>query len=395
MKNQWVHKVSGYVRIKITGPYPELFINRCIDNKMYIWDIHHPGKEVLICSVLLDEVSHLRKLARASDCKISFIDRRGMPFFMQKLWRRNGLLFGAFAFVVSIFILSNMVWGVQIEGASPKVEHELRQAVMELGVKTGAFQFTLPPPEEIQTIITEEISDATWIGVTRKGTTYHFQVVEKEIAEREPREAPGHLVASRDAVIYDLFVEEGLPMVEINQVVEKGDLLVSGLIGEEGEERRVPARGTIFGEIWFQGKVEIPLSRTLYAVTGDKYRTHKLYIGNVGIPIWGWNPPEYAHAIEEEYESSWNIFNMELPFQYGYKEVLEATEVEVEHAVEQAVTLAVDEGKEELLSQFSEDAEIIGEKVLHQEVEDGKVKVIIHYRIVDDIAMKQPIIQGD
>ncbi|ADU29864.1 sporulation protein YqfD [Evansella cellulosilytica] len=395
MKNQWVHKISGYVRIKISGPYPELFINRCIDNGINIWDIHSVGKEVLVCSVLLDETPKLRRMARLSDCKIKFIQRKGFPFLWAKLWKRNGLLFGAAAFFALLYILSNMVWGIEIEGASAPVEHDLREAVTDLGIKQGAFQFRLPPPEEIQSIVTDKITDATWIGVTKKGTTYHFQVVEKQLAEKEPKEAPGHIVAKQKAVVYDLFVEEGKPVVEINQLVEKGEMLVSGLIGKEGEEEQVAAKGEILGEMWYEASVEIPLSRTLHAVTGNQYRTHQLYFGDFSIPIWGWNPPEYEHIKEENYKGEWEIFGFQMPINYGYKDVLEAEEIEKEKAVEQAIEIAVEEGGEKVLSQFSDSAQKIDEKVLHHEVEDGKVIVIIHYRIVDEIGTKQPIIQGD
>ncbi|MDG5786547.1 sporulation protein YqfD [Evansella sp. AB-P1] len=395
MKNQWLHKVTGYVRIKISGPYPESFINQCINEGMNIWNIHYAGKNVLICSVLLDEVSYLRKLARNSDCKIRFIDKKGYPFVLQKFWRRNGIIFGCVAFFLSLFILSNMVWNVDIEGASPTVENKLEQAVSEIGIKRGAFQFFLPPPEEIQSIVTDVITDATWIGVTRKGTTYHFQVVEKDIAEREPAEAPGHIVAAHKAVIQDLFVEEGLPMVELNQVVEKGDLLVSGLIGIEGNERQVSAKGTIFGEMWYEAEISVPLERTLYAVTGQSYRRHNLHIGNWSIPIWGWNPPNFEHTKREVFESNWTVFGYELPFHYGYSDYMEAEVIEMESAVDEAVIVAKEEGKEKLKEQFTKNAEITGEKVLHPKVEDGKVIVIIHFRIVDEIGMKQPIIQGD
>ncbi|MFA9558778.1 sporulation protein YqfD [Evansella sp. AB-rgal1] len=395
MKNQWVHKMTGYVRIKITGAYPELFINRCIDRKMNIWNIHYVKKDVLICSVLLDEVSQLRHIAKTSDCKIKFIDRKGFPFFAQKMWRRNGLIFGCIAFFISLYMLSNMVWGIEIEGASPKVEHELKEAVTELGIKKGALQFRLPPPEDIQSIITDRISDATWIGVTRKGTTYHFQVVEKDIAEREPLEAPGHIVATHKAIIYDMFVEEGLPLVEQNQLVEKGDMLVSGLIGKEGKEQQVAAKGKILGEMWYEATVSVPLERTLYAVTGQRYRTHRLFIGKLGIPFWGWNPPDYSNVKEEKYEASWKLFGMQMPFYYGYTDILEAEEIDIDSAVKEAVGIANEKGKEKVSHLFSSDAEITGEKVLHPTVESGKVIVTIHYRIVDEIGKKQPIIQGD
>ena len=395
MKNHWVHKFSGYVRIKITGAYPEMFINRCIDSKIFVWDIRHPGKQTLVCSILLDEIPNLRKLARTSECKISFLERKGLPFLIKRLWKRNGLIVGAAGALILLYLLSNMVWNVGVDGASPKVEHELLQAVNDLGIKQGTFQFRLPPPEEIQSILTDEIREATWIGVTRKGTTYHFQVVEKDFAEREPAEAPGNLVAKRKAVIYDVFVEEGKSLIELNQVVQKGDLLVTGLIGREGEEEKVAARGKVYGEIWYKASVVIPLSKTLYAATGKRHRTHELYIGKRNIPVWGWRKPKFEQAKEESHKSSWKVFEYTLPFNYGTRDLLETEKIEVETAVENAIHLAKEKGARRVLLDFSKEAEIMDEKVLHHLVDNGKVKIIIHYRIVDEITMKQPITQGD
>ncbi|MDQ7864118.1 hypothetical protein RCO48_32715 [Peribacillus frigoritolerans] len=34
-------------------------------------------------------------------------------------------------------------------------------------------------------------------------------------------------------------------------------------------------------------------------------------------------------------------------------------------------------------------------KILHESMENGKVKLSIHYQVIEDIAIGQPIIQGD
>lgn len=395
MKNNWVHKVTGSVRVKVRGPYPELFINRCIYENIRVWDIQYPGSDVLVCTIFLDEVPKLRKLARRSNCKISFLERKGLPFIYKKLKRRSGLMIGALLFFILLLSLSNMVWNIEIDGASPEVEHELRQAVTDLGVRKGAFQFRLPKPEEIQSFVTDEISSATWIGVTVKGTTYHFQVVEKEIAEKEPAEAPGHLVANRKAVIKDIFIEDGRPVIEPNQVVEKGDLLVSGLIGKEGAEQRVSAKGEVFGEFWYKTTVELPVEKELDVATGERHKTHELHLGSFSFPFWGWTPPEYEQTKIEEHKTNWSIFGYTIPIHYGSKEYFETERAVIAPSEKELISLAVEKGAEKLLQSFTEKAEIKGEKVLHHRVEGGKVIVTIHYRIVDQIAEKQPIIQGD
>ncbi|WP_161524725.1 sporulation protein YqfD [Alteribacter lacisalsi] len=395
MKNMWINTFSGYVRVKVEGTYPELFINRCGERKIMIWDIRQAGEKTYICSVLLDDVKRLRPVCREAGCKIRFLERHGAPFVIRKMLIRTGFVTGAAVFIAIMFMLANMVWNVEIEGASPAVEHEIRQKVDELGIKTGQLQFRLPPPEIIQQQISDQIPAATWIGVTVRGTTYHFQVVEKELAEKEPAQAPGHLVADRKAVIKRLFVEDGSAVVQANDVVEKGDLLVAGLIGKEGKQQRVPAKGEVFGEIWYKAQVTVPLEQKFQAVTGETHTAHKLNIGNWTVPFWGFGTHDFKSQKHESHVREFNIMGYRLPFTYTKETNRETNASERAFTKEEAVTEALEKGRVEVLEQFSSKAEISGEKVLHEEQVNGKVIVTIHYRVIDDIARKQPIIQGD
>ncbi|WP_171051719.1 sporulation protein YqfD [Alteribacter natronophilus] len=395
MKNMWVNTFSGYVRVKVEGTYPELFINRCGERKIMIWDIRQAGEKTYICSVLLDDVKHLRPVCRESGCKIRFLERHGAPFIWRKMLVRTGFVTGAAAFIAILFLMANMVWNVEIEGASPAVEHEIRQKVDELGIKTGQFQFRLPPPEIIQQEISDQIPDATWIGVTIRGTTYHFQVVEKELAVKEPPEAAGHLVADRKAVIHRLFVEDGSAVVKANDVVQKGDLLVAGLIGKEGKEQRVAAKGEVYGEVWYRAEVTVPLEQQYFAVTGETFSKHKMNVADWTVPVWGFGSPEYENRKDEVHSRAFDLFGYQLPFTYTRETIRETEPALRTLSPEEAVEEALEKGRSEVLEQFSSKAEIAGEKVLHEEHVNGKVRVTIHYRIIDNIARKQPIIQGD
>ena len=60
---------------------------------------------------------------------------------------------------------------------------------------------------------------------------------------------------------------------------------------------------------------------------------------------------------------------------------------------------AIKEGKKmaraDLRKQLEDEDEIVGEKVLQESMENGKVKLSIHYQVIENIAVGQPIIQGD
>jgi similar to stage IV sporulation protein len=395
MKNTWTNRFSGFTRIKIVGKYTELFLNRCIRENISIWHIRRVGEETIICYISLTDVKRIRPVVRDTKVKIYFIERKGLPFFIQKMISRVGFVGGLVSFIFILFLLSNMVWNISIEGASPKVEHQLTQAVQELGIKKGKFHFMLPSVEEIQMKVTSEIEEATWIGVTLNGTTYHFNVVEQTFPKKQEPVPPRHLVAKKKAIIHDIFVEQGQGKVVPNDFVEKGAMLISGFIGKEGRMEISPAKGKIFGEVWYKSNVAVPLVSELATLTGEKKANYSISFSNVAIPIWGFGKPDFTEYEVNEYSSSLKFLKWEIPIKYNRKFFLEKETLIQEYTKEEAIAIATLMAREELLKKLDEGSVIKGEKVLHEAIENDKVKLMIHYQVIEDIAISQPIIQGD
>lgn len=395
MKNLWMQFFYGYTKIKIEGMYLERFLNRCIENDIHIWEIQRLSPDKIVCYISLSDVKKIRPLLKMTGCKVRFVERIGLPFWLRKMRLRLGFSFGIAAFFIIIVMLSNVVWNIEIEGASPKVEHELRQALHELGIKKGKFIFLLPSVEDIQQLVLEKIDEATWIGVKLTGTTYRFEVVEQTVQEIKKPLAPRHLVAKKKAVIYDLFVEKGVPLVKPNDFVNVGDMLVSGLIGREGETIPVPAKGQVFGEIWYKSTVSIPIETIFSTLTGQRKKTHYLSVMQFDIPIWGFGKHTFEKYVQTEKQYPLQLLNWTLPVQYKQVEWLEKQDVAREYSKKDAVQIAKEMARNELRKKIPKDAKIIGEKILHESVDNGKVKLNIHYRVIEDIAVEQPIIQGD
>ena len=73
MKNKWMNFIFGYVRMRIDGPYIERFLNRCIQNKVYIWNIKRVGQTRITCYISLEDVNKLRPLYSQSFLKVDVI----------------------------------------------------------------------------------------------------------------------------------------------------------------------------------------------------------------------------------------------------------------------------------------------------------------------------------
>ncbi|TLS39361.1 sporulation protein YqfD [Pseudalkalibacillus caeni] len=395
MNNFWKEPFYGYVRVKISGKYVELFMNRCIQYHIQIWEIIRVDNDTIILSMYVKDIKRIRPHLKKTNCKLRFHEKKGFPFLLKRILHSRGFLSGALGFLLVIFVLSNMVWSIDVNGASPEVEHKIRKAIDDIGVKRGKFIFRLPSTQQIQQEITERFKEITWVGVKLQGTSYHFEVVQKQLPEKTPPLSPRHLVAKKKAMITRVFVEQGQPVVKENQFVQKGDLLVSGFIGKEENSKLVAAKGEILGETWHVTEVEIPLKTKFVTNTGDRMDKLSLSLFKLDIPIWGFGKIKYKDYEILLNKNKLHFLKWELPISIERAHYLETEEISRELTTEEAVKLAKDMAKHNLEKQIDESAKIKNQKVLRQEVENGKVKLTIHYDVIEDIGVEKPIIQGD
>ncbi|WP_027407844.1 sporulation protein YqfD [Anoxybacteroides tepidamans] len=395
MKNKWLNFFYGSVKLKVQGRGVERFINACLRNGIYIWSVRKQSENTATFFILLKDVPRMRTVVRKSECKIFFIGRSGFPFLVKRTIKNSGFVIGLLLFFTVVFLLSNMVWDMRVQGAKPETEYRILKELKQMGVERGAFQFLLAPPETIQQKLTERIETITWVGVELKGTTFYFQVVEKK-KPKEPEKIPvRHLVAKKKAVITNMFVEEGQPLVSVHDYVTKGQVLVSGIIGTEGKTKLVPARGKIFGETWYKSSVVLPLNAVFHVFTGKyiekDYITGKFF----SIPVKGFKNPQFKHYKIEKQKKAFRFWRWELPIFYERVIYRETEEVKRTYSWNEAFQKAKEIARNELKTKLEEDASIKGEKVLHAVRENGKVKVEIHYQVIENIAIPQPIVQGD
>ena len=395
MKNQWIHIFSGTVKVKLAGKGIERFLNQLTKNGVSIWNVRKHGSEAVTFYVNLQDVRKLRIPARDSNCKIRFLERAGGPFFLRKLWTNSGFLLGACLFFALIMVLSNMVWGIEIKGASPATEHQIRKELDKMGISVGKLQFSIDNVESIQRVLTDQIGALTWIGVELKGTTYHFQVVEKSEPKKAEAIGPRHLIAKRKAAIVKIFVEKGEPVVKVNDYVLPGQLLVSGLYGKEDDLKSVAASGEILGETWYSTKVELPLKSTFQVFNGNEKRKYALKIAGKALTVWGFGKPEFSEYETEVNEQPVKFFKWTLPLTVEKKTLREREQVTRIYTKQEAIESAKELARKDIKNHLPENAIIKGEKILHQSIENDKVKLTTHFTIIEDIAVGQPIIQGD
>ena len=395
MKNQWTGLLFGIVRVRIEGRGTERFLNDCMRGDIIVWNVKRGKNGGISFYIRLKDVHALRKVVRKNECKCRFEKRLGFPFLLRRSWRNSGFIMGLLAFLFVIFALSNMIWGIDVDGASPETEHLIKKELSQIGIKKGKFQFFVEDPDEIQKSLTDNIQQITWVGVELTGTTYHLKVVEKNQPEEDELVSPRHIVAEKEAVISKMFVEQGQPLTTLHEHVKKGQILVSGLIGKEDEQKKVAAKAEIFGETWYKSTISIPLKTTFHVFTGEATVKHYLQFGSFKLPIWGFKDPEFTSFEVEDDVRYVNFLNFTMPIAYVNETFRERQEVSRDYTEKQAKEAALDRGRKDIEDKLDEDEKVIGEKVLHETNENGKVKLTVLYQVLENIVKTTPIVQGD
>lgn len=391
MKNQWIEFLNGMVIVKVTGRGTERFLNILTRNGLHVWNVKRHGTETITFQLRVQDAIKIRRFARQSDCTISFLRRRGFPFLLKRILKNAGFLAGAAVFFMIILLLSNVIWGIEIKGAKPATEHQIRKELDKMGVKIGKFQFFVDNVETIQRKLTNNVSELTWVGVELKGTTYHLQVVEKNEPKKPKPLAPQNLVATKKATIYRMEIDTGQKVVDVHDQVVPGQLLVSGEIGQEGQTELVPAEGEVWGETWYKSHAELPLKTDFKVFSGTAMQKYGIMIGKWEIPIWGFGKPEFKEYETETNVHTFHFLKWDLPISFVHKTLREREEITRVYNEKEAEQIALDMAKTEIKKRLNEDAIIKDEKILHKAVENGKVILDIHFKIIENIAVGQPI----
>jgi similar to stage IV sporulation protein len=391
MKNQWIEFLHGRVTVKVSGKGLERFINILTRNGLPIWHIKRHGTETITFNMRLQDAKNIRIYARESECSISFLRRSGVPFLIRRVFKNSGFLAGAGLFLLILMFLSNVIWGIEIKGAKPATEYQIRKELDKMGVKIGKLQFFVDNVEGIQRRLTNTVGDLTWVGVELKGTTFHLQVVEKNEPKKPEHLSPRNLIAKKKAVIVNMYIENGQKVVDINDHVEPGQLLVSGAFGQEDNPELVAAKGEVWGETWYKSHVELPLVTNFKVYNGKEKEKHFLLFGNYELPVWGFGKSEFKKYETEMNVHKIHLLKWELPISYLNKTIREQEEVQRTYTNKEAQQIAIDLAKKQIKGRLDEDAIIKDEKILHKAIKNGKVILDIHFKIIENIAVGQPI----
>ncbi|MFC4778520.1 sporulation protein YqfD [Paenibacillus sp. GCM10023252] len=389
----WMQWLRGVVTVRIRGEHPEALVNGALKGGLQLWSIRWTSPDHLQFEVSVSDFFKLRAYLRETGCRMHVLRRQGMPFWLAKAEKRKFFAVGLVIFLTGIYLLSSLVWDVEVKGNTRIPEEHILQVAKQEGLYPFQWSFRLTDADVLSKRLVSRLPDASWIGVEKKGTRVIIQVVETTLPQPQTLYSPRHLVASEDAVVTQILAEAGRPVVKKNHRVKRGQILISGTIGADANTRTVVAKGTVRGLVWYEYQIASPLTQKVKVYTGESITKWYAVIGSRAVQVSGYGKEPYAQAetIQELKQGKWRSWT--LPLGKMKETILEVRTDVRTLSKEEARSTGILQAKANIMVKAGEDAVIRDEKILHEKSDNGKVYMKVLFEVEQSIVHEMPLVQ--
>lgn len=382
-------ELSGYVNIKVEGFFVERFINMCLAQDIFLWNIKNENNVLVKLKISVADFKKIKKIAKKTKSKVKIETKVGLPFFLYHYRKRKIFLILACIVFLLIFILTRFVWNIEITGTKNISVEELRAVLKEEGIKEGILKNSIETEEVINTIRLKR-EDIAWIGIKIKGTNVIVEVVEaKEKPEVIDETKICNIVAKKSATISKIIVQNGTARVSVGDAVNAGDLLVEGVMeGQYTGTRQVNAEATIYGKISYEKSKKESLIQEIEKSTGKEEKKIEINLNNFKIIL-----PKGVSKFENydtiKTNKKLKLFsNFYLPISFTEIKFVEKQKEYKTYTEEELILKLKKELEDELKKEYSLSEENI-EELLETDVQNGSVEVKVTYIVQEEIGTKE------
>ena len=262
-------------------------------------------------------------------------------------------IFLFFCFII-MDILTSFIVKIDVIHENRKIRELVRKELKNHGIEEYKLSLNYEELEKIKNdILKDNPNTLEWMSITRNGMSYIIRIEERIISNEKEEELPRNIVAGKDALITKIINTKGESIVRSGDYVKKGDLLISGQIKLYDEVKGlVPAKGAVYGNVWYESEVKVPIIKEEITDTGKKR-----YNLNINNKILLKN--KYAKFRQE------NIRELKiLGFKIRIYQEIEYQEKQVKLNDEEIDKIAYNKIEEAFKEKLKESGRIISQKVL-------------------------------
>ncbi|WP_188206193.1 sporulation protein YqfD [Alkalibacillus aidingensis] len=379
---------KGVVDVVIKSGQVEAFLNELVDEGVSLHSVTRIDENTIEVKVNYAAIPLMKSKRKKYKCQLKFKNREGLPFLYSQRKKWLPIMLSVIIAFLFTFILSNIVWNVTVEGGSPEARYEVDEMLGDLGLKQGNWVQNMKDISTIEREIMNNIEEISYVGINRNGTSYHVLIEESEKMEENTQRAPSDLIASKSGTIESMFVINGQPLVQIDDFVQKGDKLVTGILDLKNEAFTY-SEGEVMAEVWYELDVTVDLSQYMLSLVPDTKNRYSVSLFDRF--EWLFSRTEGRRLLAKD-EKPLYFLHWELPISINKHYFYEETEEVMETDIEQHMEMIIDD---QIKRQLGQSVEVIYQKVLHEERDSDKVKLEMFVKVLEDIGEEQLLSEED
>lgn len=247
---------QGCIKIKISGNSLERFLNLCRNKRIVMWKLE-VMEDAYSMYVHASDFKLMKPCAKKTKTKIRILERKGIPFFLFQYRKRKLFFFGILVCCFLIYCSTFFVWDITFVGNSSITDEVLEEYLHSQSVYEGMQKKRLDCMQ-IAKDLRIAFENITWVSASIDGTKLKIEIKEKlQTAEDTAEEEPCDIIAKESGQIVSIVTRNGTPLVRVGDMVEKGDVLVSGSIDIQNDARETVSRNYV------RADADIILERTM------------------------------------------------------------------------------------------------------------------------------------
>lgn len=386
MKDKILKIFSSSIKIKVTGRNINNFLKRLINNNINIEKvipISHKEIDLIINYQDLDKVLKLKTIYN-----IKIVRYYGKLRIIKRIKKDIFILSSLLISLLLIYTLSNVIFKVEVIHSNKNIIKLVTKELEDNGIKKYKFVKNYQEIEKIKNKILEENKDTLeWLEIIREGTKYTIRVEERIINNKPKDNKIYNIVASKNAVIKNIYAESGEKIRSINTYVKKGDIIISSDITLPNNEKiSKTASGKVQGEVWYNINIEYPYQYHEMKYTGNKKKVLVLNLLNKRISFFDF------HKYKNFNRNIKYIFNNNItPISLIYEDEYETNIINEVYDYNTAREKAITKAKDKILEKYSNIKDITNIKIIKEEDKKNKISLNLFVTCLEDITEYQEV----
>lgn len=386
MKDKILKIFSSSIKIKVTGRNINNFLKRLINNNINIEKvipISHKEIDLIINYQDLDKVLKLKTIYN-----IKIVRYYGKLRIIKRIKKDIFILSSLLISLLLIYTLSNVIFKVEVIHSNKNIIKLVTKELEDNGIKKYKFVKNYQEIEKIKNKILEENKDTLeWLEIIREGTKYTIRVEERIINNKPKDNKIYNIVASKNAVIKNIYAESGEKIRSINTYIKKGDIIISSDITLPNNEKiSKTASGKVQGEVWYNINIEYPYQYHEIKYTGNKKKVLVLNLLNKRISFFDF------HKYKTFNRNIKYIFNNNItPISLIYEDEYETNIINEVYDYNTAREKAITKAKEKILEKYPNIKDITNIKIITEEDKKNKISLNLFVTCLEDITEYQEV----